>query len=210
MQSTSCFRSFASARVLTIAIVLLAVGACSEDPEEKLRDAGKQLDAAQKDAQKAQQRLGTDQQKLEQAHKQVSDDRQAVTDEQASVGDANENMRRYATDDIVFREVQRRLLDDSKLVDTAVSVQVSDGVVTLTGDVPNAELRTRAGKLAETSTGVVKVVNNIQVADPTPVQLGVPTSDGDKGAPSADSAAQPKAAAKPEAAAQPEAAATSQ
>ncbi len=48
MQNANCFRSLVSAPVLAIALVLLAVGACSEDPEEKLRDAGKQLDAVQK------------------------------------------------------------------------------------------------------------------------------------------------------------------
>lgn len=163
MQRTNDRRFVVSTRVLAATLALLVVGACSESPEQKLRDAGKELAAAQEDAQNAKQKLGDEQKQLEETKMRLEKDRQAASDAQQRVATAQAEVRLYGTDEIVFREVQRRLLDDSKLQDTAVSVGVNQGVVTLTGDVARDEFRTRAGELAKGSPGVVSVVNEIQV-----------------------------------------------
>ena len=191
MQGTARHRFMVSRQLLAMALAVLAAGACSEDPEQKLRDAGNDLDAAQKQARETGQDLEAKQKRLDEARKQVGEDRQAAAQAEARVEAARAEVSRYATDPIVFREVERRLLDDRKLVDTAVSVRVVQGVVTLTGNVPSAELRAHAGELAETSPGVVKVVNDVQVVGPGSTKLAVPTAPAKTNAPSTQSAAKP-------------------
>ena len=127
MQRTTRHRLIACTRVLAMAFALLAAGACSEDPEQKLRKAGEHLEDAQEDAQKAQKRLKAEEQVLEDAHKQMAKDRQAAGAAQGRVAAAEAEVRLYATDEAIFREVQRRLLDDSKLLDTAGSGPLGTG-----------------------------------------------------------------------------------
>lgn len=193
MQGTAQHRFIVSTRRVAMVLAVLAAGACSEDPEQKLRSAGNDLDAAQKQAREAEQQLEAKQKRLDEARKQVGEDLQAAAHAEARVAAARAEVRLYATDAIVFREVQRRLLDDSKLVDNAVSVQVVEGVVTLTGNVSSAELRTRAGELAETSPGVVKVVNDVQVVGPGSTKLEVLPAPAETSAPNTESAAEPAA-----------------
>ena len=193
MQRTTRHRFIASTRVLVMALALLAAGACSEDPEQKLRKAAEHLDDAQEDAQKAQKRLKAEKQVLEDAREQMAKDRQTAAAAQGQVAAAEAEVRLYATDEAVFREVQRRLLDDSKLLDTAVSVQVSQGVVTLTGSVTTAALRARAGELAKTSPGVVSVVNDVQVAGANSTKPGASPAPAKTGAPKTGSGAKPAA-----------------
>ena len=193
MQRTTRHRLIACTRVLAMAFAPLAAGACSEDPEQKLRKAGEHLEGAQEDAQKAQKRLKAEEQVLKDAHKQMAKDRQAADAAQGRVAAAEAEVRLYATDEAIFREVQRRLLDDSKLLDTAVSVQVKKGVVTLTGSVTTAALRTRAGELAKTSPGVVSVVNDVQVASASPTKPAASPAPSKTGAPTTGSGVKPAA-----------------
>ncbi|MFI5216583.1 MAG: BON domain-containing protein [Candidatus Limnocylindria bacterium] len=64
--------------------------------------------------------------------------------------------------------IQKQLLDDDDLEEVAISARVEHGVVTLSGVVPEAELRERAVKLAESVPGVVSVQDRIQVAGQKP------------------------------------------
>jgi len=62
-------------------------------------------------------------------------------------------------------EVNSRLMDDEQLRPHAVEVKFSGGTVTLSGEVPNEDLKARAGKIARTIKEVRKVVNNITVSE---------------------------------------------
>ena len=56
-----------------------------------------------------------------------------------------------------FSEIAIRVLQD---------VNVTNGVVTLAGEVPNAQVKAEAEHEARTTGGVVKVINNLQVKSP--------------------------------------------
>jgi len=47
-----------------------------------------------------------------------------------------------------------------------VDINVTNGVVTLAGEVPNAQVKADAGAEARSVNGVVRVVNNLQVKAP--------------------------------------------
>ena len=60
-------------------------------------------------------------------------------------------------------DVILKLSDDKELVMYALTAKASSGIVTLSGAVPTAELRTKAADLAKSVSGVKRVINNIVV-----------------------------------------------
>lgn len=63
----------------------------------------------------------------------------------------------------LFREVQRRLLEDPALSRVAIRAEVTDGVVTLHGSVAEREIARAAGAVAASVDGVVRVESRIEV-----------------------------------------------
>ncbi len=70
--------------------------------------------------------------------------------------------RRYL-DEQAAEAVETALAGEPSLRDTHIAVDVSDGVVTLAGDVPSADARTRAADLASRPVGVRDVQNQLRV-----------------------------------------------
>ncbi len=68
-------------------------------------------------------------------------------------------------DDVLFRRVQRRLLEDPALSEVAIAAEVSGGVVTLRGSVPDPDTADAAVKIAEAVEGVGRVDSRIEVRD---------------------------------------------
>jgi hypothetical protein len=64
-------------------------------------------------------------------------------------------------------DILQKYSQDSGLASKQISVQSSDGVVTLTGAVDNEAQRETAAKQAALEPGVKTVINNLQVADTT-------------------------------------------
>jgi len=64
-------------------------------------------------------------------------------------------------------QIQSRLNEDSGLQGKPITVQTSNGVVTLSGTVDNETQRTAAARYASAIPGVKEVVNNLQTADTT-------------------------------------------
>ena len=60
-------------------------------------------------------------------------------------------------------DINSKLLDDSQLRTHPITAKFEDGSVTLKGEVPSEDLKTRAEKLAMTVKGVRRVINNITV-----------------------------------------------
>jgi type II secretory pathway pseudopilin PulG len=60
-------------------------------------------------------------------------------------------------------DVTLKLSDDKELVMYALTAKASNGIVTLSGAVPTAELKTKAGDVAKSVSGVKRVINNIVV-----------------------------------------------
>lgn len=63
----------------------------------------------------------------------------------------------------ITEELCERLTDDDDIDASAISVEISDGVATLTGTVPDRRMKHRAEDLAESCSGVSDVDNRLRV-----------------------------------------------
>ncbi len=68
-----------------------------------------------------------------------------------------------ATDEILFRAVQKRLLEAEDLEKVAIAARVEQGVVYLSGRVPDADLRNRAIDVARETPGIARVESRIDL-----------------------------------------------
>ncbi len=73
---------------------------------------------------------------------------------------------RAPSDAQITSEIQNRLNTDSGLQGKQLSVQASNGVITLSGTVDNDNQRAAAARYASSVEGVKSVVNNLQVVPP--------------------------------------------
>jgi hyperosmotically inducible protein len=69
------------------------------------------------------------------------------------------------TDDIIHDNVIVKLAGDPIVKGGALTVEVKDGVVTLSGPVENEKQKDRAAKIIKKVRGVKQVVNNIAIQD---------------------------------------------
>ncbi len=68
------------------------------------------------------------------------------------------------TDDILHDRVQIKLAGDQTVKGGGLTIDVKNGVVTLSGKVENEKQKVKAEKLAKKIDGVKSVINQIQVA----------------------------------------------
>lgn len=128
---------------------------------EELARAREELERAEEEVQQAEAAFEEAQAALDAARARASEARQAVADAEAQVD-------QQATDDVIFRAVQLRLLEDGRLRDRAVRAEVEGGVVTLTGRVRTREEAERALEVARETPGVHDVVSRLEVFEGTP------------------------------------------
>lgn len=110
---------------------------------EELRDKSKAVARAGAELAKARAEREQAAQKLREAQARLREDERVVSEN--------------ATDVALFRLVQRRLLEDERLKDAAISVYVVEGVVTLQGDIPDDETRDHALEVVRKVPGVTHV-----------------------------------------------------
>lgn len=149
--------------IVCLMLTALFVVGCSQSPQEKYNDAMSKLSDAKKDRDKAKD-------KVKDARQQVQDDQDKLDKAQAKldkanqkVASANQAVDKVVNDDVLFRTLQKKLLDDDTFSDSAISVGVSHRVVTLTGTVPDQDTRKRATKVVRNQAGVASVNNQLQV-----------------------------------------------
>ncbi len=154
--------------LLLAALLVALVPACGEDPEERFRDAIETLETAQEAEEQARSRVAERQEEADAAHRRLVDAQAELVEAESGVAEAQQTLAALATDDVLFRAVQSRLLEDRSLRDVAVAARVDAGVVTLSGSVPSAELAARARELAAATPGVIGVRSQIAVSAPAP------------------------------------------
>lgn len=71
-------------------------------------------------------------------------------------------------DDSIHDLVRQRLYNDPDIKGYNITVEVRQGVVTLTGAVTTDKARRKAEKLTRKVSGVKKVINNLRVAEEKP------------------------------------------
>ena len=80
---------------------------------------------------------------------------------------ANESLEGQATDAKIATQIKSKLASEvGASTIMSVSVNVTNGVVTLAGEVPNASVKADAADEARKVEGVVRVNNNLQVKNP--------------------------------------------
>ena len=151
-----------SAWMVLGAALLLACGG-GEDPEAKLRAAGQELDEARERVVALREKVEAQAEDVEEAKQALSTARENLREAELALAKIEASVDRRATDAVVFRAVQSRLLEADALEEVAIRASVEKGVVTLTGTVPNAKLRDRAVEIAEGVTGVEGVESRIEV-----------------------------------------------
>ena len=78
---------------------------------------------------------------------------------------ASQVVNKTVNDEVLFRTIQREVLDKKEFDKAAISVGVKNRVVTLTGNVPDEDTRKRAVKLAREQAGVKDVNDELQVGE---------------------------------------------
>jgi osmotically-inducible protein OsmY len=100
---------------------------------------------------------------MQQAQERLEEARAALREAESEFAQREAVVSRSATDAVLFRAVQKRLLEDEDLSEVAIAAGVSKGVVTLSGSVPNAKLRDQAVEIARATPGVGRVESRIEV-----------------------------------------------
>lgn len=159
-----------NARYLILLLAFLlgaaAVGGCSESPQDKYNDATQKLQKAKQARQQAQRTLEDKQKELAQARKDVQAAQKGLQQAQHDVMQAEQVVNRNVDDEVLFRSIQRKLLNQKTFDNSAISVSVKNRVVTLGGTVPDAQTRKKALQTAHSQPGVQKVVDALQVHNP--------------------------------------------
>ena len=103
---------------------------------------------------------------LERARTDLEQARVALREAEAQLTRAESAVDLQATDALLFRGIQRKLLTEDRLEQVAIRVEVNKGVVTLRGSVPDLETRGAAIEIAREFPGVASVNDGISVQEP--------------------------------------------
>ena len=155
--------------VLTAALAGVVVTGCGEPTQEELLQAATDaLAVAEAEVEEASAELALREEELALAQAARDQAAERLRDGERTLAESREQVGLHATDGLLFRKVQQALLEDEELKDVAVSARVDDGVVTLTGEVPDDATRERANAVARAVPGVAEVKTLLQVPAPEP------------------------------------------
>lgn len=143
--------------------LVLAAGCGGDDREARLQVATQAVTEARERVEEARQAVADKEAAVEQAEAELFEAREELREAKLSLGEAEAQVDLHATDALLFRAVQKRLLEDRRLENVGVAARVRQGVVTLSGRVPDASLRDRALDVARTTPGVSEVRSEIEV-----------------------------------------------
>jgi osmotically-inducible protein OsmY len=146
------------------ALFLSAAGCGGESQEQELVKATAEVIEKQEAVEEARETVDARQQAVDEAREQLEAARSELATREQALREAKSRVGLKATDATLFRSVQRSLLDDEELDDLAIAVQVTKGVVTLLGTVPDEDDRARAEEIARETPGVVTLENQIEVS----------------------------------------------
>jgi len=159
----SSIRSFAAA--FLAAGVLVASG-CQDPSEARYGSAAKDLSETRLEVERLAAELAQAEVSAQRAEERVERSRTALIRSKETLAKAEGRLANAATDEVLFRTIQRRLLEDRKLRGTAIAVRVDRGAVTLSGSVESDALRQRVGLLVEEAPAVKLVDNQVVVSTP--------------------------------------------
>ena len=161
------------------AIAALALAACGgSTPEQELTRLSQKRHEAEAALESARDALTQQQAVLEQARESLTKRREELQEAEAELAELDSELQAVATDPVVFRGVQRDLLEDPLFEGLAIRADVERGIVTLRGAVPDTATRDAALETARSFPGVVDVRSELRVtADPPGVGPEPPQKD---------------------------------
>ena len=160
-----------SLSILPLVLLALALGCGEPTQEELLQAATEAYEEAKLETDEASAALALREEELAMAQTARDEAAERLREGERARSDARTQVGLHATDELLFRKIQQALLEDEALADVAVSAQVEDGVVTLTGEVPSEALRTHAALVAEAVPGVAEVRTLLTVPAPEPATV---------------------------------------
>lgn len=151
-------------RTLKVLALAALISGCGGDAEDRLAAAGDALREARESVRVAQASVSEGEERVAEAQQELDQARQAASEAEQALAQIETEVDVDATDALLFRAVQRRLLDDDELEAVAIRAEVKRGVISLYGEVPDGELHERAETVAASLDGVVSVDNQIEIA----------------------------------------------
>lgn len=153
----------AAAALVSCSVTVFGLAGCSQSPQE-------QYDAAVESVNEAQSEISEAKEKVEETDEKIADARKAHQKAQAALDEKQESLRearakaqKQASDEILFRVLQRDVLTKDAFEKSAISVSVNQRVVTLTGTVQDTDTRERAVKLVRNQPGVADVRDQLEL-----------------------------------------------
>jgi hyperosmotically inducible protein len=151
---------------LLVASALLCVApiaGCSSSEEEKIEALTEELGDLREGLVEVRSQVTEREATAKAAQDALAEARAELRERESRIAEIEKELGAHATDPVLFRMVQKELLDDDDLEDVAIAARVEHGVVTLSGVVEKEKLRLRAVELAESVPGVVSVQDRIQI-----------------------------------------------
>ena len=125
------------ATILIFGLAVLAASGCGDSEQEAaFREAASELGEAEEAVAQARQEVDERVLEAEEAREELAEAREELARAEKALAEARSRVGLHATDDVLFRAVQTRLLEDDLLEDLAIAARVDKGVVTLTGGDP--------------------------------------------------------------------------
>lgn len=156
-----------SARCAAVSLAMVMAGTalsgCSQDPQEKYDSAVEQLKDARESVSDAQAKLKSKKDEIKELQNNLDESQSNLVNARGKVDEASQAVNKTVNDEVLFRTIQRELLDDGEFDKAAISVGVTKRVVTLTGNVPDEKTHKKAVEVARSQAGVEDVVDQLQV-----------------------------------------------
>lgn len=166
--SRRAVRVGATTFLAALLVVSCFAAGCERPPEAEYDVASRKVGKAEQAVLKLQDALEASEAHAREALEGVERDRKALIDARQKLAKAEGRLGELATDEVLFRAIQRQLLDDEALRQSAISVKVEQGRVTLSGQVASSKLRARAAEKLAGARGVKGVDNRIEVSASAP------------------------------------------
>lgn len=150
--------------IVGLAGALLLAGGCGEDPQQRYERTAANLEAAEQARAEAQRAVTEKKAELARLQEKLNAAERRLQQARERMASASQKLERSVNDEVLFRSIQRAMLDEKRFAGAAIAVGVEDRVITLTGTVPDEATREMAMEVARGYAGVEEVVGFLEVA----------------------------------------------
>lgn len=150
-------------RFTIILLFAALVAGCGSDAQQRYDRATEALADARERREEAQERVQEKQEELNELQANLDESEERLEKARENMREAEAKVKESVNDQVLFRTIQRKLLDEDKFDESAIAVGVSDRVVTLTGTVPDKSTHKAAMKIAKNQSGVEEVVDFLEI-----------------------------------------------